>query len=135
MRPRPSEVWTFKSPTAPKGKLKRKHHLCIGSDAMFLFVSTHKRRRQGHRGVMVIPNSEVSFLPPTATGRSEISCTTIIQRRFPDPTVSRNNPRGNVNRRLMKDLLGHVRKSRQLTEDERDAILDNIYDYYGADLG
>ncbi len=134
MKPCPSEVWTFKSPTAPKGELKPKHHLCIGSDAVFLFVSTHRLRKQDHRGVMIIPNSEVPFLPPTETKRSEISCTTIIQRMFPDPTVSRNNLRGVVDRRLMKQLLDYVRKSRQLTEDERDAILDYIYDYYGADL-
>ncbi len=135
MTPYASEVWTFESPTAPKGELKPKHHLCIGYDGVFLFISTHRKRREDHRGVIVIPNSEVPFLPPTETKRSEISCTTIIQRRFPDPKLSRNNPRGTVDRRLMENLLRHVRKSRQLTEDERDAILGYIYDYYGADLG
>ena len=35
----------------------------------------------------------------------------------------------------MKDLLQYVRTSRQLTEDERDGILDAIYDYYGTALG
>ena len=84
---------------------------------------------------MIIPNSKVPFLKPTETRRSEISCTTIIQRKFPDPTVSRKNPMGTVDRALMRALLDYVRQSRQLTEDERDAILDNIYDYYGADLG
>jgi len=84
---------------------------------------------------MIIPNSEVPFLPPTESQRSEISCTTIIQRASPDPTVHRKNLRGSVKRRLMKDLLEFVRKSRQLTEDDRDAILDAIYDYYGTALG
>lgn len=135
MRPNPSEVWSFKSPTLPDGEIKFKHHLCIGSDAVFLFVSTHRERTEDHRGVMIIPNSEVPFLPPTETKRSEISCTTIIQRIFPDPKVSRKNPKGTVDRRLMKNLLQYVRESRQLTEDEREAILENIYDYYGADLG
>ena len=135
MTPRPSQVWTFLSPTAPRGEIKPKHHLCIGGDGIFLFVSTHKLRRDDHRGVMVIPNSEVPFLPPTETSRSEISCTTIIERRFPDPTVPKRNPRGTVERRLMADLLQYVRTSRQLTEDERDAILENLYDHYGADLG
>jgi hypothetical protein len=116
------------------GELKPKHHLCIGYEGIFLFVSTHRERREDHRGVMIIPNSEVPFLPLTETRRSEISCTTIIERSFPDPTVSRNNPRGTVNRRLMKDLLQYVSRSRQLTEDERDSILDYIYDYYGTDL-
>ena len=135
MRPNPSEVWTFKSPTAPKGVLKTKHHLCIGSEATFLFLSTHHEWKANRPGVMIIPNSEVPFLPPTESERSEISCTTIIEREFPDPTVSRQNPQGTVDRRLMKDLLQYVRKSRQLTADERDAILDNLYDYYGSDLG
>lgn len=134
MNPKPSEVWTFKSPTAPRGEMKWKHHLCIGSDAVFLFVSTHRQRRQDHRGVLIIPNSEVPFLPPTETGQSEISCTTIIQRRFPDPNVPRRNPCGSVDRRLMKDLIKFVQSSRQLNADERDTILDYLYDYYGADL-
>ena len=115
--------------------MKFKHHLCIGTGVEFLFLSTHHGPNKNHRGSMVIPNSEVPFLKPTETKRSEISCTTIIQRKFPDPTVPRRNPSGTVDRKLMKALLGYVRKSRQLTEDERDAILDNIYDYYGADLG
>jgi hypothetical protein len=34
----------------------------------------------------------------------------------------------------MKDLLVFVKASRLLTADERDAILDELYDYYGADL-
>lgn len=59
----------------------------------------------------------------------------VIQREFPDPTVSRKNLRGSVKRRLMKDLLEYVRKSRQIAEDDRDAILDAIYDYYGTALG
>jgi hypothetical protein len=135
MRPNPSEVWSFKSPTLPNGDKKFKHHLCIGTDGVFLFVSTHRKRREDHRGVIVIPNSDVPFLPDTETQQSEISCTTIIKRSFPDPRVPRNNPRGTVVRRLMRDVLCYVRKSRQLTADERDAILDCIYDYYGADLG
>ncbi len=135
MRPNPSEVWTFKSPTAPKGELKPKHHLCIGSDAIFLFVSTHHEWRTVRPGVMIIPNSEVPFLPQTESQQSEISCTMVIQREFPDPTVSRKNLRGSVKRRLMKDLLEYVRKSRQIAEDDRDAILDAIYDYYGTALG
>ncbi len=135
MRPNPSEVWSFESPTLPIGEKKFKHHLCIGTDGVFLFVSTHRKRRIDHRGVMIIPNSDVPFLKPTPTQRSEISCTNVIQRNFPDPDVPRNNPRGTVLRRLMKDVLHHVRTSRQLTEDERDAILDAIYDYYGTALG
>ncbi|WP_168157383.1 hypothetical protein [Erythrobacter sp. QSSC1-22B] len=83
---------------------------------------------------MVIPNSEFDFLEPTETGRSEISCTTIIERKFPDNTVPRKNPCGTVARRLMKDLAHHVRDSKQLTEDERDAILDYILDFYGVGL-
>ena len=135
MRPNPSEIWSFDSPTLPIGELKFKHHLCIGTDGVFLFVSTHHKKKKNHRGVIVIPNSEVPFLPPTKTRKSEISCTTIIERRFPDPKLAKNNPRGTVTRRLMKNVLHHVRTSRQLTEDERDAILDNIYDYYGSGLG
>lgn len=135
MTPCPSEVWTFLSPTAPRGELKHKHHLCIGSDGLFLFVSTHRHRRFDHRGVMVIRNSEVPFLPPTDSGRSEISCTTVIERRLPDPTVPKRNPRGMVERRLMAHLLQYVRASRQLTDDERDAILDHLYDHYGMDFG
>ena len=134
MNPRPSEVWTFKSRIAPKDEIKKKHHLCIGEDAIFLFVSTHRERKKKHRGVMVIPNSAVPFLPPTETRLSEISCTTIIQRETNDLSVPRDNPRGKVARDLMKDLLWHVKNSMQLTEDERDAILDAIYDFYGDSL-
>lgn len=123
------------SPTAPKGELKTKHHLCISEDGLFLFVSTHRTRSQGRRGVLVIPNSYVPFLPPTQTNQSEISCTVVIERRFPDPTVSKRNPRGKIERRHMANLLLHVRTSIQLTDDEKDAILETLYDYYGADLG
>jgi hypothetical protein len=135
MTPCPSEVWSFSSSSAPKGELKWKHHLCIGDDGLFLFVSTYRVREEDHRGVLVIPIDDVPFLPPTETRRSEISCTTIIARAFPDRTVSWRNPRGKVRRELMAELLVYVRTSPQLTEDERDAILDNLYDYYGTDLG
>ncbi len=134
MTPRPTEVWTFESPTAPRGELKPKHHLCIGNDGIFLFVSTYKIRERDYRGVMIIPNSDVPFLPPTETRRSEISCTTVIERRLSDPTWTRRNPRGAVKRLVMAELIRHVRTSRQLTEDERDAILENLYDHYGTDL-
>jgi hypothetical protein len=133
-KPKPSEVWAFSSPTAPKGEVKWKYHLCIGCDAVFLFVSTHRQRRQDHRGVLIIPNSEVPCLPPTETGKSEISCTTIIKRTFPDPDVPRKNRRCSVTQRLMKDLLKFVESSRQLTADERDSILEYLYDYYGVDF-
>jgi hypothetical protein len=132
--PRPSEVWTFVSPTAPNGEPKWKHHLCIASEGLFLFVSTHRERRQDHRGVLVIPNEDVPFLPPTETLKSEISCTTLIVRSFPDPTVPRRNPKGVVRKDLMSRLLAHVRASDQLTEEERDAVLESLYDYYGTDL-
>lgn len=134
MQPKPSEIWTFESPTAPKGKMKSKHHLCIACEGIFLFVSTHRRRRQDHRGVMIIPNDAVPCLPPTETGKSEISCTTIIRRAFPDPNVRPKNLRCNVSELLMKDLVRFVENSRQLTADERDAIVDYIYDYYGIDF-
>jgi hypothetical protein len=134
MQPKPSEAWAFRSPTAPRGEMKWKYHLCIGCDAVFLFVSTHRHRRQDHRGVLIIPNSEVPCLPPTETGKSEISCTTIIKREFPDPKIPKKNRLCSVERRLMIDLIKFVQYSRQLTPDERDTILENLYDYYGADL-
>ena len=135
MTPQPSEVWTFQSPTAPRGELKFKHHLCIGIGGSFLFISTHRERKRSHRGTMIIPNSDVPFLPPTETGRSEISCTTIVSRAFPDPTVPKHNPRGIVERRLMGELVRFIRASKHITDDERYAILDDLYDYYGAEIG
>lgn len=134
MQPKPSDIWAFKSPTAPKGEMKWKYHLCIACDGVFLFVSTHRQRRQDHRGVMIIPNSEVPCLPPTETGKSEISCTTIIKREFPDPEVRPKNRRCSVSRRLMGDLLSFIENSRQLTADERDVIVEHIYGYYGVDF-
>lgn len=134
MQPKPSEIWGFKSPTAPKGEMKWKYHLCIACEGIFLFVSTHRRRQQDHRGVMIIPNDAVPCLPRTETGKSEISCTTIIRRAFPDPNVGPKNLRCNVSQQLMKDLVRFVEKSRQLTADERDAIVEYIYDYYGFDF-
>ena len=134
MSPKPREVWSFESPTLPHGDPKFKHHLCIGIGAEFLFVSTYRERQERHRGSIVISNEEVPFLPPTETRRSEISCTTIIRRTFPDSTVPRKNPRGTVDRELMKKVLRFVRTSPTLAEDERDDILDSLYDYYGSDL-
>lgn len=134
MKPKPSEIWGFRSPTLPKGEMKKKYHLCISSDPLFLFVSTHRQRKQDHRGILIIPNSDVPCLPLTDTGKSEISCTTIIKRSFPDRNVPSKNPLCKVERRLMKDLMKFVQGSRQLTPDERDDILEYLYDYYGPDF-
>lgn len=136
MKPIPSEVWGFVSPTRPRDESKFKYHLCIATEGLFLFVSTHKIWDGEHpdREFMIIDNEEVPFLKRTETGKSEISCTTVIVRRFPDSSVPKRNPRGAVKRKIMKKLFDHVRRSRYLTEDERDAILENLYDYYGSDL-
>lgn len=98
---------------------------------MILFVSTYRR---DHLGSMRIPNSAVPFLPPTEFGDSQISCTTVIRRCFPDPIVPRKNPRGKINKQTVLDLVHFVETSKSLTLDERDAILDCLYDHYGTDL-
>ena len=131
MIPSPTEIWAFRSPTIPRGELAFKYHLCIDGVGIFLFVSTYRKH---HDGSMPIPNSAVPFLPATESGRSQISCMTIIRRTFLDHTIPRNNPRGRMAKETVLELVRFVETSKTLTGYERETILESLYDYYGADL-
>ncbi|UZK68851.1 hypothetical protein OKW76_12505 [Sphingomonas sp. S1-29] len=131
MTPQPSDVWGFRSPTLPNQELKFKYHLCVSDEGLFLFVSTYKRK---YRGSIAIPNSDFPFLTPTDSGMSQISCTTIIKRQFPDSSIPRKNPRGRVKRDVMKELLRYVKTTNTLTQKQKEIITEELYNYYGTTL-
>jgi hypothetical protein len=70
---KPADVVRFHSIIAGK----EKYHLCIGMRGLFLFINSPKPRMR--RGDFVVPRSALPFLEPTETGKSIISCSTIVR--------------------------------------------------------
>jgi hypothetical protein len=119
---KPGDVIGFWSDVANKHKF----HLCICPTGKFLFLNSPKTRT--YPGDFQVPCSEVP-LDPTPEGYSIISCT--IPMVLSDAELKRvnANTKGQVTKRVLRDLVAFVENLPSLSQDDKDAIIDGLADW------
>lgn len=117
---KPGNVVSFYSNVAGK----RKYHLCLSLHGCFLFINTPKKKV--FSGDFVVPCSTMPFLTATETGRSIISCSTLI--RMTDAELRHLNAQclGSISFDILRDLIRFVEESPVLSPEDKDAILDEL---------
>jgi hypothetical protein len=117
------EIILFNSPEAGKPKL----HLCISFSNRFLFVNSPKQKI--FFGDFEIDGARLTGVPPTPTGKSIISCNTVLKYTDDELTRLRARAVGSLDADTIRDLLEFVENLETLSPDDRNAILDGLGDW------
>lgn len=119
---KPGDVVHFYSTVAGK----RKYHLCLSLRGRFLFVNSPKAKV--YKGDFVVPCSSMSFLTATESGKSVISCSTVVKMTDSELRHIKAERLGSIENKYLFDLVKFVEVSPVLTPEEKDAILDELGD-------
>jgi len=115
------DVVRFYSPTAGK----EKYHLCIyiGSDSEpynFLFLNSGT----GYKGDLILKNQEIPFLPPSKTGLSVVSCSTIVRIKKKAISSSSCKNLGKISKSVARRIDKLAQETDALTEIDRNCVLE-----------
>lgn len=112
-------VW-FNSPTAGKGKF----HLCLGRDSNGpLFVFLHINSDAGFRGDLILQDGQIPGLPPSRSGQSVVSFSTIV--RMGQERLAKFGARkvGQIDGQLAGDLVAFAKTTAVMTKSEKHLVV------------
>lgn len=119
---KPGEVYQIYSTIAGK----QKYHLCVALSGGFLFLNSPKPK--SYEGDVTVSNAELPFLPPTPSGLSVVSCTTVV--RIGDGELARKGRLlGVAPKSVLTAVFEAVEEADFLSEEEREFILSGLEDW------
>lgn len=116
----PGDIVRFYSEIAGK----RKYHLCLSLHGHFLFINSPKGRI--FRGDFVVPCTAIPCIPPTESGKSIISCSSLVKMTDHELKHVHAEKMASIDISILKDLLIFVEASPVLSPDEKDAIINEL---------
>lgn len=119
----PGDVVRFTSVEAGKTK----YHICVHLDGWFLFLNSPKQR--AYRGDLVVPCSEIPFIPPTPSGDSIISCSLVMHKTATELRTAKAVRVGSISVALLRKILIFVENSPALSEEEKEKVLEGLGDW------
>lgn len=120
---KPGEVFRLYSEIAGKPK----YHLCISIAGGFLFINSPKPKT--YAGDLVVDASHLPFLPPTPSGKSVISCSTIVSISERELHRRKATLLGVAPRSVLLKIFDVVSEAEFLSEEERELILGGLEDW------
>lgn len=120
---KPGDVVAFYNEVAGK----RKYHLCISLNGCFLFLNSPKLKM--YPGDVEFDCAEFPFLPATQTGKSIVSCNTVLKFSNADLYAMKAQAVGAVKPALLRLLVAVIEESEILSDEEREAALDGLGDW------
>lgn len=108
-----------------------KYHLCVleaseDAAACFLFMNSNDGYPGGFVGDFVMPDTAFPFLPPSPTGQSVISCSTVVRFNVRQLELFKADVKGKISPEAAAELLSFVKTVRTLIPREKKMVIASL---------